>query len=580
MGTWERISRWLLLGFQDTQEKRIESRVQLINVMSVFFVITTLCFAFYFFLNSTFLIGSIQAASAICFTLNFIYFIRSKNYSGYAHVFVTLVSVLFVASIVLNELGSESGMIWLYSIPPISFFLLGRKPGRIFSIIILFIAMILLWTPEHPMNTLHYTLPFKIHFTVVFLLLLIILYGYETVQSSIIDKLNKSKEISANANRAKEEFISKLSHQIRTPLNDIVVLGELLNSDRLNKKQKDLVETIIASTNNLVSVVNSITENSGVEITYQKKEHIQFDLVSTITSITDLISRKAPRGFVFNQPSFKQVIPFLMGDPIILKQILLYVFDTIIKCHSGEALTVDMKIKHERESEKSVKLKFNISVTPKLLIPGVNEGMGSEADMETEGVSHEAADKFDISMTRKLIEEKGGELVYDCNGEYSRFSFTLPFEKPPLDKTIPVTKEKVVSIDKFKKPPKVEIKHSNILLVEDNLINQKIVVLSLKEMVRNIDLAKNGKEALEKFGTSKYDVILMDVQMPVMDGIVATKKIREIEVSTNSHTPIIAITANAMLGDRGTCLSAGMDDYISKPFQIEDLVHKIKVLLT
>lgn len=183
-------------------------------------------------------------------------------------------------------------------------------------------------------------------------------------------------------------------------------------------------------------------------------------------------------------------------------------------------------------------------------------------------------------MAQKLIEEKWGELVYDCSEESYRFSFTIPFDKPPGDEIIPVTKEMVVSIDKYKKLPKVELKHSNILLVEDNLINQKIVVISLKELVRNIDVARDGKEALAKFGTSKYDVILMDIQMPLMDGIVATKKIREIEASTNSHTPIIAITANAMLGDRETCLSAGMDDYISKPFQIEELVQKIKVLLS
>ena len=115
--------------------------------------------------------------------------------------------------------------------------------------------------------------------------------------------------------------------------------------------------------------------------------------------------------------------------------------------------------------------------------------------------------------------------------------------------------------------------------MEDNLINQKIVLLSLKKLVKNIDVAVNGKEALDKFGTSKYDIILMDVQMPIMNGYTAAKKIREIEASTNSHTPIIAITANALMGDREECLAAGMDDYISKPFQIEVLIQKMRNLL-
>jgi CheY-like chemotaxis protein len=127
--------------------------------------------------------------------------------------------------------------------------------------------------------------------------------------------------------------------------------------------------------------------------------------------------------------------------------------------------------------------------------------------------------------------------------------------------------------------PSVDLEKASILLVEDNLINQKIVVLSLKKLVKNIEIANNGKEALDKFGCSRYDIILMDIQMPIMNGIVATKKIREIEASSNTHTPIIAITANALLGDKEECLAAGMDDYISKPFQIEVLIQKMKNLL-
>lgn len=118
------------------------------------------------------------------------------------------------------------------------------------------------------------------------------------------------------------------------------------------------------------------------------------------------------------------------------------------------------------------------------------------------------------------------------------------------------------------------------MLVEDNQINQKIVILSLKNIVKTIDIANNGKEALDMFGSTKYDLILMDIQMPVMDGITATRKIRELESSISSNSiPIIALTANALAGDRETCLAAGMNDYISKPFQIEMLVQKMRDLL-
>jgi CheY-like chemotaxis protein len=124
------------------------------------------------------------------------------------------------------------------------------------------------------------------------------------------------------------------------------------------------------------------------------------------------------------------------------------------------------------------------------------------------------------------------------------------------------------------------LEDANILLVEDNSINQKIVILSLKNKVKSIDVANNGKEALDKFGTTKYDIILMDIQMPVMNGIIATKKIRELELSTNMQTPIIAITANALSGDKEACLAAGMNEYISKPFQVEVLLQKMRNLLS
>ena len=182
---------------------------------------------------------------------------------------------------------------------------------------------------------------------------------------------------------------------------------------------------------------------------------------------------------------------------------------------------------------------------------------------------------FELANTKKLIGYSGGSLSIAHNGNLDIYNFILGFQKDLARKTDDVSEKMPISDVKA-----VSLNDANILLVEDNLINQKIVILSLKGMVKNIDLASNGKEALDKFGTSKYDIILMDIQMPVMDGIIATKKIREIESSTNTQTPIIAITANALAGDRENCLAVGMNDYISKPFQVDILIQKMRLLLT
>jgi CheY-like chemotaxis protein len=193
-------------------------------------------------------------------------------------------------------------------------------------------------------------------------------------------------------------------------------------------------------------------------------------------------------------------------------------------------------------------------------------------------------DLLDLTITQKLIESNGGKLSILLSSENAVFTFPYNLKKSDIE---PIKEDISQPSDvgteekrgKAVSKPTIDLLDANVLLVEDNLINQKIVVLSLKKIVKSIDIANNGKEALDKFGTSRFDIILMDIQMPIMNGIIATKKIREIESSSNSHTPIIAITANALLGDKEECLAAGMDDYISKPFQIEVLIQKMKNLL-
>ena len=187
---------------------------------------------------------------------------------------------------------------------------------------------------------------------------------------------------------------------------------------------------------------------------------------------------------------------------------------------------------------------------------------------------------LDFTVARKIIQFYGGKFSLNQSDVNTTISFNLVLFKDPTKRTIAIHTDSITESETILQPgKKVSLKDSNVLLVEDNAINQKIVLLSLKNKVGNIDVASNGKEALDKFGTQKYDIILMDIQMPVMNGIVATKKIRELEVSTKTHTPIIAITANALTGDKETCLAAGMNDYISKPFQVEVLLEKMDQLL-
>jgi CheY-like chemotaxis protein len=174
-----------------------------------------------------------------------------------------------------------------------------------------------------------------------------------------------------------------------------------------------------------------------------------------------------------------------------------------------------------------------------------------------------------------MISGSRGTYNQEFGVSYTVLNFRLPFTNIINDiktHTVSPTIGELMQKERVHK----ELKDIKILLVEDNLINQKITLLTLQPLVHSIDTASNGKEALDKFGTSSFDIILMDIQMPVMSGLLAAEKIRALESSTSTHIPIIAITANAMLGDREKCISAGIDDYISKPFQPSALIEKIK----
>jgi CheY-like chemotaxis protein len=200
-----------------------------------------------------------------------------------------------------------------------------------------------------------------------------------------------------------------------------------------------------------------------------------------------------------------------------------------------------------------------------------------KADIIKEG-SYQPDDYYiDFTIAKKIIDYYGGVLTVSSADNLTTILFNFILKKGVAGAVKSEHDKETTQMLMAKH--KVELSNANVLLVEDNAINQKIIILSLKRHVKNIDIANNGKDALDKFGKTKYDLILMDIQMPVINGIAATKKIRELESSSNTQTPIIAITANALSGDKETCLAAGMNDYISKPFQVDVLINKMKVLL-
>jgi len=419
----------------------------------------------------------------------------------------------------------------------------------------------------------NFTLTVKVIYVLLYLLLYALYKTIEIIAENKINELTSELKIAKQDTQAKEEFISKISHQIRTPLNNLVVVTNLVNNSNLDEKQRDLIDTIQASTNNLVNVVNNIAELSNVDVLQSKDYNQNFNLETLIKSTVNLFDNESNQiNFdikISNDINFQ-----LYGDPVKLKQVFLNLFENILKNSKAGEKNIIVDVQKHSEWDKQSEIYFGISTRDLTQVAELTKIHNTEKTKK--GKNTAVVKLLDFNIANRIIESYGGSIETNISSEVFEFKFVLKITKSEiLHEELGQTIQSEDFPD-LEKPKKVDLKDANVLLVEDNLINQKIVLLSLKKAVKSVEVANNGKEALDKFGSAKYDIILMDIQMPIMNGIVTTKKIRNIEKSTNSHTPIIAITANALLGDKEECLAAGMDDYISKPFQIETLIQKME----
>lgn len=374
------------------------------------------------------------------------------------------------------------------------------------------------------------------------------------INTRIKDSLHEFSSLSER----KDDVITDFSHRIREPLNNLVIISDMLMESGLQKKQKELLETFIASTNNMVTTVNELTMQSAGNLSYEHRKAIRFNLIATIQNTIELYGLKdhANIDFILNKKEFSDFECF--GDPIILKQIFLDLFTTIENSSSDRVTKVAINLKKTKESGTESTISLRIQTDNPIML--IND-RGTEK-----------------SLAAKFISTGKGTFTQEIGTNSTVLNIFLPYSNPVAEAKPSEASQKIEELAQKDRIHK-DLKDLKILLVEDNLINQKITLLTLKPLVHSIDTASNGKEALDRFGTNNFDLILMDIQMPVMSGLVAAEKIRALESTTNSHVPIIAITANAMLGDKEKCLSVGIDDYISKPFQPAALIEKIKRII-
>ncbi|MFN0275607.1 MAG: ATP-binding protein [Chitinophagales bacterium] len=386
--------------------------------------------------------------------------------------------------------------------------------------------------------------------------------------------LQRAKELAEQANKFKAEFLANMSHEIRTPLNAITGMVHLLHQTPLTEKQKDYLHAIDTSGENLLQIINDILDFSKIEAGKLQLEEKYFSVREIIDDLINTIRFKADQKNLQLTVDIDKNIPQqISGDPLRLNQILLNLVSNAIKFTHEGAIRVFVKLIDIHDDK--ARIFFSVKDT----------GVGIVQDKLTnifDSFTQASADTtrvyggtgLGLAIVKKLIDMLGGAIMVKSRiGEGSEFLFELEFK---VGKESHVIKQKEKTEEIF-----IDIGTCRILLVDDHPLNQIVTTEMLKNKWHSahIEIAENGKIAIEKVISGGFDIILMDVQMPEMDGHTATRIIRKNMQPPISETPILAFTAYATTGEADKCIEAGMDDYISKPVDFISLTTKIISLL-
>lgn len=385
------------------------------------------------------------------------------------------------------------------------------------------------------------------------------------------EDLIKAKNAAEMAAHAKAVFLANMSHEIRTPMNGIIGMAELLKRTPLNTEQKEYVDIITASGENLLTVINDILDFSKIEAGKIVLESIPFSLKDEIRNVISILDFQAKKKGINLITEIDDEVPeYVKADPVRLKQVIINLVNNAIKFTDTGSVTLNVSCQEVNKKKRIVLFKV------------IDTGIG----ISEEGVQRlfKSFSQVDISITRKyggtglglaisknLVELMNGEIGVESElGHGSTFWFTAKLNAMTQDE---IEEYKNKNEKEQVNSKSVKTRGYNILLAEDNLINQKVASAHLKKFGHKVTIANNGIEAVDFFSKFRYDLILMDIQMPEMDGIVAAQLIRDYEKENRNleRTPIIAMTANVMEEDIKKYMDQGMDGFIGKPFKADEL---------